>query len=85
MPTVYENGMGHIHIWKKGKCGLYNKKFETGELHNSLSTCNGKQSDVYIQNNPEQWKKRNLTSSQRKELEAGWPIFKKKLQDFDDN
>lgn len=79
MKTIYEDRMGNIHIWDK-KC----KDFQRAGLHHGMSECNGKEADYFIQMHSDQWKARNLTSQQIKDLDQGGLIFKKKLNDRDD-
>lgn len=79
MKTIFQDNMGDILIWNK-KC----KDFERAGLHGSMSQCNKKDPDHFIQMYSDDWKARNLTSQQRKDLDGGWLVFKKKLNDRDD-
>lgn len=79
--VVYQDNMGNIHIWKHADLN----KFQQKGLHHADSRVNGRSADIFLQNNPEFWAKRNLSSAQRSNLNDGYPIRKRTFHDFEDS
>ena len=83
MVNIFQNNIGDYHIWKKSsRC----KNVVNKGLHNSLTTCDGKESDLYVQMQKDSFEEEvisKLSKSQRDDLENGYMINTKKF-DFED-